>query len=74
MLYNLYFISQIGNLKIRVDPLNRNGGSIYLEILQNIEYDVTMILCIVEVISYSSIICMILLYDTVLCIVTSTWY
>jgi hypothetical protein len=28
VLYNLYFISQIDNLKIRVSPLNQNGGSI----------------------------------------------
>jgi hypothetical protein len=36
---------------------------IYLEILQNIKYDITMILDIVKVISYSSLIYMILVYN-----------
>jgi hypothetical protein len=47
---------------------------IYLEILQNIKYDVTIILyiilCIVGVVLYNSIIRMILIYDTIY-IVTS---
>jgi hypothetical protein len=30
VLYNLYFISQIDNLEIRVDPLNQNGSSKHL--------------------------------------------
>jgi hypothetical protein len=45
---------------------------IYLEILQNIKYDITMIhyfmiLCIVHMILYGIIICMTLVYHTLHC-------
>jgi hypothetical protein len=45
VLYNLYFISQIDNLEIRVGPLNRNGGSI-IYLLNLLICSISMQICV----------------------------